>query len=408
MDRALQGISKQNGSNGNEALSENQKITFEIQSHFDVGFLISYFIVLILVQNIYFAYNVTNDPFIKLNKEIEFNLKNKDFIEELLASDLKDKVSLLKTKTNENGKPFEEWIKYLNKDPYVYHPTFKENKFWIQCYKLIPEGTENFHLRVYPDETFLNHTFRDLIAYQNSRFLSKHIEPDPNLIKKFYLLNDKPFSIYQFYTYEPIHDSFVERREIIYRFDDGEGNTGTISSGYIVANINNDYTYDHLKGEGRQLYFLTILITLFLSFFIFAINSRDKRSSLIKSCVFFTIMMTYITVYFSSHDEYGTFEIEKEKLNNINQGILSMSFMSGISIFILNNIKSDRRKHLYYETSFFLIVVMMTTIASLFKNNQYIKAEEITKIRSTKEFIFNYSLLVNFFIIVNFGINVMT
>ena len=408
MDQALQGIPKQNGSNGNEALSENQKITFEIQSHFDVGFLISYFIVLILVQNIYFAYNVTNDPFIKLNKEIEFNLKNKDFIEELLASDLKDKVSLLKTKTNENGKPFEEWIKYLNKDPYVYHPTFKENKFWIQCYKLIPEGTENFHLRVYPDETFLNHTFRDLIAYQNSRFLSKHIEPDPNLIKKFYLLNDKPFSVYQFYTYEPIHDSFVERREIIYRFDDGEGNSGTISSGYIVANINNDYTYDHLKGEGRQLYFLTILITLFLSFFIFAINSRDKRSSLIKSCVFFTIMMTYITLYFSSHDEYGTFEIEKEKLNNINQGILSMSFMSGISIFILNNIKSDRRKHLYYETSFFLIVVMMTTIASLFKNNQYIKAEEITKIRSTKEFIFNYSLLVNLFIIVNFGINVMT
>ena len=408
MDQALQGIPKQNGSNGNEALSENQKITFEIQSHFDVGFLISYFIVLILVQNIYFAYNVTNDPFIKLNKEIEFNLKNKDFIEELIASDLKDKVNLLKTKTNETGKPFEEWIKYLNKDPYVYHPTFKENKFWIQCYKLIPEGTENFHLRVYPDETFLNHTFRDLIAYQNSRFLSKHIEPDPNLIKKFYLLNDKPFSVYQFYTYEPIHDSFVERREIIYRFDDGEGNTGTISSGYIVANINNDYTYDHLKGEGRQLYFMTILITLFLSFFIFAINSRDKRSSLIKSCVFFTIIMTYITLYFSSHDEYGTFEIEKEKLNNINQGILSMSFMSGISIFILNNIKNDRRKHLYYETSFFLIVVMMTTIASLFKNNQYIKAEEITKIRSTKEFIFNYSLLVNLFIIVNFGINVMT
>ena len=198
MDQALQGIPKQNGSNGNEALSENQKITFEIQSHFDVGFLISYFIVLILVQNIYFAYNVTNDPFIKLNKEIEFNLKNKDFIEELIASDLKDKVNLLKTKTNETGKPFEEWIKYLNKDPYVYHPTFKENKFWIQCYKLIPEGTENFHLRVYPDETFLNHTFRDLIAYQNSRFLSKHIEPDPNLIKKFYLLNDKPFSVYHF------------------------------------------------------------------------------------------------------------------------------------------------------------------------------------------------------------------
>ena len=404
MDQALKGVP--DVSNGD--LSENQKITFEIQSHFDVGFLISYFIVLILIQNIYFAYKEKNDVFKQLNSDIEFNLKNKEFIEELIATELKAKLSLLKTKTNEGGKPFEEWIKLLNKDPYIYHPTFKENKFWIQCYKLIPEGTENFHLRVYPEEKFLNHSFRDLIAYQNSKFISKHIEPDPNLIKKFYLLNDNPFSLYQFYSYEPLYDAYVERREIVYRFDDGEGNKGTFSSGYIVANINNDYTYDHLKGEGRQLYFLTILITLFLSFFIFAINSRDKRNSLIKSCIFFTIMMIYITLYFSSHDEYGTFDIEKEKLNNINQGILSMSFMSGISIFILNNIKVDRRKHLYYETSFFLIIVMMTTIASLFKNNQYVKAEEITKIRSTKEFVFNYSLLVNLFIIINFGINVMT
>ena len=404
MDQSLQ----EKKQNGGQTLTENQKITFELKSHFDVGFLISYFIVLILVQNIYFAYNEKNDVFKNLNDEIEFNLKNKDFIEDLLASELNNKLSLLKTKSNPNGKNFEEWIKYLNKDPYIYHPTFKTNKFWIQSYKLIPGTTEDFHLRVYPDETFLNHSFRDLISYQNSRFISKHIEPDPNLIKKFYLLNNKPFSVYQFYTYEPIHDSFVERREIVYRFDDGEGNSGTISSGYIVSNINSDYTYDHIKEEGRPLYFITILITLFLSFFIFAINSRDKKSSLIKSCVFFTIMMIYITFYFSSHDEYGTFDIEKEKLNNINQGILSMSFMSGISIFVLNNIKGDKRKHLYYETSFFLIIVMMTTIASLFKNNQYIKAEEITKIRSTKEFIFNYSLLVNLFIIINFGINVMT
>lgn len=407
LDEVLENSSKSFVSN-DKTLSENQKITFEIQSHFDVGFLISYFIVLILIQNIYFAYNEQNDVFKKLNNEIEFNLKNKEFIEELISNELNSKVSLLKNKTNEEGKSFEEWVNYLNKDPYIYHPTTKENKFWIQCYKLLPEGTETFHLRVFPDQKFLNHTFRDLIAYQNSKFISKHIEPDPNLIKKFYLLNDKPYSLYQFYTYDPIHDSYVERKEIVYRFNDGEGNTGIISSGYVVANINKDYTYNHLKGEGRQLYFLTILITLFLSFFIFAINSRDKKSSLIKSCIFFTIIMIYITFYFSSHDEYGTFDIEKEKLNNINQGILSMSFMSGISIFILNNIKGDKRKHLYYETSFFLIVVMMTTIASLFKNNQYIRAEEITKIRSTKEFIFNYSLFVNLFIIINFGINVMT
>lgn len=116
--------------------------------------------------------------------------------------------------------------------------------------------------------------------------------------------------------------------------------------------------------------------------------------------------MSYITFYFSLYDEHGTFDIEKTKFDGINQGILSMSFMTGISVFILSSMEKSRNTYLYNETAFLLIIVMFTIIASLFKDNSYVTPSQITTMRSIKEFLFNYCLFVNLFIIINFGINV--
>ena len=83
-----------------------------------------------------------------------------------------------------------------------------------------------------------------------------------------------------------------------------------------------------------------------------------------------------------------------------------MSFMTGISVFILSSMEKSKNTYLYNETSFLLIIVMITIIASLFKDNSFITPGQITSMRSVKEFLFNYCLFVNLFIIVNFGINV--
>jgi len=104
-------------------------------------------------------------------------------------------------------------------------------------------------------------------------------------------------------------------------------------------------------------------------------------------------------------DEEGSVEIELKKFENINQGILSMSFMTGLSIFILNKLK-EKENFLYKETTFLLIVYMIAIIAILFKNNAYVKTEDVTAHRVFKEFIFNYCILINMFIIINFGIDV--
>jgi len=76
-----------------------------------------------------------------------------------------------------------------------------------------------------------------------------------------------------------------------------------------------------------------------------------------------------------------------------------------------NDNKDDTTKlnyedYLYNETAFLLVAVMITIIASLTKDNSYLKTSQITSIRSLKEFFFNYCIFVNLFIVINFGINV--
>ena len=127
-----------------------------------------------------------------------------------------------------------------------------------------------------------------------------------------------------------------------------------------------DFTYNHYRSkEGKPLYYSGLFVTVFISLIIFYTNRTNIKIGLIKSIIFFTILMSYMTFYFSLYDEHGTFDIEKTKFDGINQGILSMSFMTGISVFILSSMEKSKNTYLYNETAFLLIIVMFTIIVCL-------------------------------------------
>ena len=373
-------------------------------------YLLSYIIVFIIFQNAYFSFSQKQGINKKMDDRIKFNVENKDSIEELLRTGLQEKLKMLKTTTQNDPTKlnFQDWVKWNNKDPFIREPFDENIKYWVQVWRAIPNtDNESFQLKVYPEEEYIDQTWKDLLNYNSHQFISNHVDTDEHLIKKFFLADELPNSVFRFYWYDPVFEKTVDRKSLVYKFDDGLGNKGTISSGYTIKNITEDYTYNHYNSkEGKLLYYSSIIATVIIAIMIFYSNQVTPQLSLIKSIIFFTILMSYITYYFSKYDEYGTFDTEKSKFDGINQGILSMSFMTGISIFILTSMKNSNKEYLYNETAFLLVIVMITIIASLFKNNSYLTPGEITSIRSTKEFIFNYCLCVNLFININFGINV--
>jgi len=373
-------------------------------------YLIIYIVFFTIVQYYYISYSNKNDsPNKKLDKRIAFNLANSDSIEKTISDGLKKRLDLLKKNGDKDPSKlnFDQWTKYNNDNPFIIYPENKDMKYWIQCWKSIPNtDNENFQLRVYPDKSYLYHTWKDLVEHNQKIFISNHVETDPQLIKKFFLLNEKPYSIFKFYWYDPVFDRVVERKSIVYTYDDGFGNKGTFSAGYTVDNINKLNTYNHFASDsGKWLYYTSLLSTILIASIIFYSNREYPKMALLKSIIFFSILMIYMTSYFTSYDEFGVFDIEKIKFDGINQGILSMSFMTGISIFILTSMKS-KKSYLYKETSFLLIIVMFTIIATLVKDSSFLKPKDITLSRSIKEFIFNYCISVNLFIIINFGLNV--
>ena len=210
----------------------------------------------------------------------------------------------------------------------------------------------------------------------------------------------------EYYWYDPEYDRIVERKGIAKKFDDGVGNKGIIMSGYVLENMNKTYTFDHFRNPMCEtLLIVGNILTIVIALILYSFNSTRPKVGLMKATLFYVIFMGYITYYMTLDDEMGTVDIELKKLENINQGILSMSFMTGLSIFVLTNIK-EKEAFLYQETSFLLIVFMIAIILILFKNNSYIKMRDVTEHRIFKEFIFNYCILLNMFIIINFGINV--
>lgn len=373
--------------------------------------LIVIMIVITIVEYIVINKILYNQSNFKLAQRIKFNIENQEDIEKAISEDLKKRISLLYTAKDEGSDhklKYNEWIDYTIKSPFVYINKENDIKYFIQIWRKI-EGTEDgYKLRAYPDSKFINHEWTDLWHYIQSVFTSEHTTTPKNLISIWYNLKAEPYSQLQFFWYDPIFDSIVERKEIIYNYDDGLGNTGTISAGYTLRDINEEYTFNHFKerdGHIRNIYTFSVIATYILTLFIFAFNKENGTIAFVKSLSFFIIFMAYITYYITLEDQLGTSEIEIKKLDSINQGVLSMSFMTGLSVFILSNIK-ETKPFLYRETSFLLIAYMITIILILFKNNSYIKLRDITRHRVLKEFTFNYSILLNMFIVINFGLNI--
>ena len=375
-------------------------INFKIDFKFNKN-LIVFMVLILALQMAYIKYHHSgNFQSDEIDKKIQYNLENENELEETIVNELNSRVALLKSMS------YNDWIKYNDNAPYIFYDTDKEYKYWIQAWRSIP-NTDFFQLKVYPDLKFINHSWHDIVDYNSMQFTSNHFDYDKDLIKKFMLSGEKPYSTFQFYTYDPVYHHLVQRKEFVIPYDDGDGNRGTISSGYDVKNVNESYTFDHFRNPTcLQLYIGSVFLTIFLTLMIYFFNSDNESIAMTKATIFYTIFMLYISYYMTIDDELGTVEIELKKLEGVSQGILSLSFMTGLSIFILNTIKN--KSFLYRETTFLLIVYMISIIIILFKNNAYNRLEDITNYRIMKEFGFNYCILINMFIVINFGINVFT
>lgn len=379
-----------------------------IKTLFDLKliFLISIFIVGMTIFHFYSKRHPINisPQDTKLNNEIKNNLANFKYINERISFFLQERMNLLL-----DGKlSFEEWIEYNKKNRYIDINGIKYYIFITERIKTPEAGAkDNFVLRVHADDQFINISWHDLLENVKDYFVSSKFSTDPDMMLNLFFSGD-PHVVndLDYYWIEPTtknitkkHTKFLSHRE----FKDRKGilhNGVIIAIGYPVENLTDTYQikyYDYIFHLVLGIIYLSVI---FITVIIFQQNSLNK--GFIKAIIFCAISMIYIIYYSSVYENQNSLAGEVNKLNNMDNGVLSASFLVGVNIFIITAIKSSLTNHLNKETSLIFAVSIILLLFSIFRITNYTSLKELIGIRVSSQFLFNYSVLLNSFILINY------
>lgn len=335
-----------------------------------------------------------NKKFEVINKKISFNLENSDMIEDAIFKDLTRRVDLLKTMN------YSDWIEYNQKNITI---PFKNEVFHIQVWKKVP-NYDDFILRCYEYPAYINNDRADFIKRIDSHKIYKHkYSKDENFLYNFYYLNEKPYTKISHYWITAEYQPQLRKTSVGIKYDDGNGNTGVIVAGYNIENVSQKYYTNYFKFAKKTIYTFSI-ITFIVSLILCFIN-RENKYNYVKSILLIIIINIYLTIFILSGEDERTLDSETHKESNINSGILGISFLVGVNIFIIGKIEKDKtNKSFIKESTFIFVLVLVTLLISTMKMSNYSMLKELSAKRLEKELFFNVSILLNIYIIINFAL----
>jgi len=333
----------------------------------------------------------------KFNKKIEYNIKNSKKLDKFLYDKIVENIDKLGPKKMD----YDSWIEYLNKNDAV---EYENNKYYIYVYQLIGKKSDSknkFLVKVAPDEDILEESFADYLNKNKSLLLSSNFDTDPEIINNMFVF--KPSGMeYMQYNWT-VQDKDIEtetdnnyvpvKKHAIYKvFDDGKGRTGVMVIGYNIKNLKistEEVSYDLID---KKLYYVTLFSILLVSFFLYILN---PKKSLTNSVVYMLIIFYYIYNYLSSMQLPESYDKEIKKVEGVNSGMLSLTFLIGITTFILKAFEGKKSYGDHFSGIIIFSVALLFLIASIYKRSNYETLEELIALRVNQEFIFNYTLLIN-------------
>ena len=109
-------------------------------------------------------------------------------------------------------------------------------------------------------------------------------------------------------------------------------------------------------------------------------------------------------MFINTTEGLSTLQVENDKLKDINDGILSISFLAAVNLYILQSLKQVKdHNDLHNESAFLFTLSLVLLMFALFKKAQnYNKVDDIRVHRIQKQFMYNTSIFVNLFILFNY------
>lgn len=360
-------------------------------------YFILYFVILCILQYLYikFMNQYISSENIEVINKVEYIKNNNIQIDKYIKNILQERINLL-----DNGMSYLEWIKYniINKTININY----KDPIFVTIYENI-NSTDNFILRVNHDDFLNNVSWTDTFDKLNNIFFYTRYKVDKDLISNMFKNNliTNDLKTINYYWIDSINFISILKKCYYLRYKSKDGIEGVIFISYPVQNL----TKGNLVKNIYNLSFINIIISyiilLIISIVIIILNKNDNLIK-IKSYIFLTVINIYFWYYFNSYDQYSSTNTEHQKLTIFSSHILSVSYLIAVNIFILGTLNKIKSNILTFETMMLFSFSVFLLLLSIFKVNSFITYVEIIKERISLSFLFNYSIILNIFIIINY------
>jgi hypothetical protein len=300
---------------------------------------------------------------------------------------------------------FHEWIDYNNKNMFV---KINGGGYYIFMHEHIKD--KNFICRVHANPKYPNLLWSDIIKEQNEQFISTKFTCDPDLVFDMFNAgqNDIP-DIISYYWNDPVTSKLIKKQSLFLSYTKPEKdksglehNGFVIGVGYNIENLNITYQNKYYN-KINNFYLGTVIFTVISMTLLMSNFNIIPKYGHIKSIGFLVCSLLYIIYYTNSTENLSSPAGEKDKMDSINSGILSISFLIGVNIFIISTLQySKSSMKLNQETSVIFSVSLLLLMFSIFKITSYSSIDDLVGVRISNQFVFNYSIILNILIIVNY------
>ena len=366
--------------------------------------LIILYICIVVFQIIYIYYLRDYIPEYKTNleikqdKKLQYIKKNELRIQTFLQKKVKEYVSLI----NDNKMTFDEWVDYIRKNTYVMIDGYKFN---IRVFQAIPNNDEEVIILQIPKTNYADLKFDDLIwsnglLIKESNQLSgtKFVNPKFPLIMGQNSKLNKVDEI-SYFSISPDTDEIILEHVFYTKWKSKEGYEGTFNIGYDTDIITEMNDYEYVTFIYKPELILTSVLCFSIALIIYYIKSFKYAE--FKSILFLILTNIYLLIFLTTKEVKTDIPNEIEKITNINSGILGLSFLSGISIFIMNFVYKKHVK-LFSETAYIFGVSILLLLTAVYKSTNQNFIDQIIGARITNQLVFNMSVFLNAAIIINF------
>ena len=245
----------------------------------------------------------------------------------------------------------------------------------------------------------------DIFKETNELFVFVKQTIDPNLVKRFFELGRPKNQPIKYFWVDPIYITPIQKTSFVDMFTiDGGVNSVVVGVGMDIANLHEDETIHYYKYIHKHQLVIVSVLTLIVGFIISFYSPREYRY---KSYLFLIFSNIYILYFLNTTEYTGTPDTEIKKIDEINNGLLGVSFLVGVNTYILTHFTKDNHNDLFSQSALIFATSIILLLIASFKITDSITVKELIEDRISTQFVFNFSVLLNIVMVINYLFSVL-